>query len=293
MFTNKLSIQKMRQFLFSALIICVAFVVSTLAANFNETQSSYNAAQAQTSLWLSLAAYCGKSNYKSHVFKGPTTGFVLTTVISDVSTDTEGFVGYLPSDSSIYVVYRGSESIRNWISNLDAFKTAYTSFPECNCQVHKGFYAAEQAVISGVINEVKRLKLLYPKYNVKTTGHSLGAALAQITSMDLVKAGYSTTVYNFGQPRTGDQAYATFANNEVDTWRIVHNQDIVPHLPLTTGMEYYHVCREEFEDEKHNLKTCDSSCEDKTCSDQFPVSSTNVDDHLLYLNMVVSCDTVS
>jgi hypothetical protein len=122
----------------------------------------------------------------------------------------------------------------------------------------------------------------------------IGAALAQLTSMDLVKAGYAVSVYNFGQPRTGDKAYASFATGKVPTWRVTHNKDCVPHLPLTTGMEYYHVCREEFEDANHNLKTCDTTCEDKTCADQYSATQTNVDDHLLYLNLQISsCDAVS
>jgi len=97
----------------------------------------------------------------------------------------EGYIGYLPSDKSIYITFRGSSSIRNWITNLDAVKTSYTSYSECGCQVHKGFYDAEQKVFGGILNEVKRLKSLssLSSYAVKTTGHSLGAALAQLTAM--------------------------------------------------------------------------------------------------------------
>ena len=91
----------------------------------------------------------------------------------------------MPSDKSIYVVFRGSSSIRNWITNLDAYKTPYTSYPACNCEVHKGFYNAEQIVIGNIISEVKKLKSIsaLSTYEVKTTGHSLGAALAQLTAM--------------------------------------------------------------------------------------------------------------
>ena len=274
------------------LLLVLVLAVASFA-QYNETLAAYDNNQAQISLWLSAAAYCGKSNYKTHTFKGPTTGFVVTYVISDTNSDTQGYVGYLPSDKSIYVAYRGSQDIRNWVTNLDAWKTAYTSFPDCNCQVHKGFYEAEQKVIGGILTEVKRLRSLYSTYAVKVTGHSLGAALAQLTSMDLIKAGISCSVYNFGQPRTGDKAYASFATSKVSTWRVTHNKDIVPHLPFTTGMEYYHVCREEFEDVNHNLKTCDTSCEDKTCADQFSTAQLNVDDHLVYLNMGVNCDAVS
>lgn len=281
-------------FFFPVLVLLVLGISAvTYGANFNETSSTFSVSQATTSIWLSAAAYCGKAAYKTHTFKGPTTGFVVTSIIYDVSTDTEGFIGYLPSDNSIYVTFRGSSSILNWISDLDVFKTPYTSYPECNCQVHKGFYAAEQKVIGDVITEVKRLRGIYPTASIKITGHSLGAALAQLTSMDMVKAGLPCTVYNFGQPRLGDQAYAKFSTGIVDTWRVTHNKDIVPHLPVTVGMEFYHMCREEFEDVNHNLKSCDLSCEDPTCSDQYKLAQTNVDDHLVYLNLPLSCDAVS
>lgn len=279
------------------LFVVVCVLLACLAnAQYNSTVAlgAYDTNQAQISLWLSAAAYCGKSAYKTHVFKGPTTGFVLTDIISDVNTDTEGYVGYLPSDKSIYVVYRGSSSIRNWISNLDAFKTTYTSFSECGCQVHKGFYEAEQKVIGTVLTAVKNLRAKYPSYAVKATGHSLGAALAQLTSMDLVKAGYAATLYNFGQPRVGDKKYASFATGKVPTWRVTHNKDTVPHVPYTTGMEFYHECREEFEDASGKVRTCDTSCEDPTCADQYPFAQTNVDDHLVYLGLQVSnCAAVS
>lgn len=229
----------------------------------------------------------------THTFKGPATGFVPTYVIYDSKTDTQGYIGYLPSDKSIYVVFRGSISLENWITDLDAIKTPYTSYPECNCQVHKGFYASEQTVINSVITEVKRLQGLKAGYPVKVTGHSLGGALAQLTSMDLLKAGIPNSVINFGQPRTGDKAYATFATGKVPTWRVTHNKDMVPHLPVTTGMEYYHVCREEWENASGVLKTCDTSCEDKTCADQFPISQTNTDDHVVYLGLDMNCDAVS
>lgn len=285
----------MRFFSFAFLFLSIFHAVTAaLQLNFNKTTSSYDIDQGLKSVWLSAAASCGHENYLSHVFKGPTTGFVLTKVIYDSRDDTQGYVGYLPSDKSIYVVYRGSESTKNWITNLDAFKTPYTTFPECDCQVHKGFYEAEQKVIASVISEVKALQSSLPGYAVKVTGHSLGAALAQLTSMDLVHSGVPTSVYNFGQPRTGDQKYAAFATAKVPTWRVTHNRDEVPHLPFTVQMEFFHVCTEQFEDETGALRTCDSSCEDPSCMGQYSFpGETNGDDHLIYLGLHMNCEAVS
>lgn len=76
-----------------------------------------------------------------------------------------------------------------------------------------GFQIDLNSVYSDVLFEVTRLKALYPSAAIKTTGHSLGAALAQLTAMSLLKDGFEgITMINFGQPRTGDKAYAAFSN---------------------------------------------------------------------------------
>lgn len=78
----------------------------------------------------------------------------------------------MPSQSAIYVIFRGSTSITDWVNNLDAVLTDY---PRCsNCQVHKGFYKAQQGVISYITSSVQALKSKYPSYSVIVTGHSLG-----------------------------------------------------------------------------------------------------------------------
>lgn len=279
--------------LFILVLVAITFVAAIWPSDASDSLTAFSMPQANTSVWLSAATFCDKSTYLTRTFQGPTKGFVATYVIHEDVTDVTGFIGYLPSDKSIYVVFRGSSSIQNWISDLDALKTAYTSFPECNCQVHKGFYSSEQRVISKVVNEVKRLQALKTDYQVKVTGHSLGAAIAQLTSMDLVKFGIPNSLYNFGQPRTGDKAYSDFATPKVPAWRVVHDKDQVPHLPFTTGMDYYHICREEFEDVNGNVKSCDSSCEDKSCAAQYEFLQTNGDDHLVYLGLPMSCDSVS
>lgn len=92
--------------------------------------TSFSLAQANISAYLSTAAYCGKDRYFDMVLKGPATGFEYVHTIYHDKTDTQGYVGVLHSDQSIYVVFRGSSSIPNWIVNMDAVKTPYTSFGE-------------------------------------------------------------------------------------------------------------------------------------------------------------------
>jgi hypothetical protein len=97
--------------LFLALCVLVLFVHNSAA--FNSTAWTYDGTQAEKSLWLSSAAYCEPSTYLTRSFSsGPTAGFVATHHIQDTATDTQGFVGYLPSDKSIYVAFRGSTDTR-------------------------------------------------------------------------------------------------------------------------------------------------------------------------------------
>ncbi len=114
---------------------------------------------------------------------------------------------------------------------------------------------------------MKRLKSLHSTYAVKTTGHSLGGALAHLTALALIKDGIPTTMINFGQPRTGNPAFATFSATKLTSFRVVHYQDIVPHIPSTTPISYHHVKTEMYEDLNHSVRACDSSGEDPTCAD--------------------------
>jgi hypothetical protein len=54
-------------------------------------------------------------------------------------------------------------------------------------------------------------------------------------------------------------------------------------------MGYYHA----FEDEYGNVRICDDSCEDPTCSDQFSDEELNKDDDHHYLGIDMKCDAVS
>ena len=96
--------------------------------------------------------------------------------------------------------------------DIDTNPAKYDTWPECNCRVHAGFNRGVNRVWDTVLKEVTRLQALNPTYKVKVTGHSLGAALAQLCGMRLVQSGFDVSMINFGQPRTGDDTYAAFSN---------------------------------------------------------------------------------
>jgi len=127
-------------------------------------------------------------------------------VIYNELADVQGFIGYLPSDESIYVTFKGmgSGSTANyyeWIGNL---LVPYTEWlPECaGCHVHLGIYTAVKIVMPEIHAEVLRLQSEFPSYQTKTTGHSLGSNFAQLTAMSLLSKGVQVDqMLNFGQMR--------------------------------------------------------------------------------------------
>jgi hypothetical protein len=138
---------------------------------------------------LSAAAYCGYKTYLTHQFNDPETdGFQVTRVIYNKFYDVEGFVGYLPSDEAIYVVFRGSDSTPNYLEDFAMLLVQYEDFGEecAGCKVSVGFQKTLKSVRDEIVEEVKRLSGDLPDYAVKLTGHSLGASWAQLMGMYLL-----------------------------------------------------------------------------------------------------------
>lgn len=251
---------------------------------------------ANISVWLSSAAYCDKELYPNMTLSGPASGFKYIDTLYDLKTDTQGFIGYHHNSHAIYVVIRGTSSALNWLDNIQMLHTPYLTYPECACNVHSGFYKSALSVKDRVLFLVQLLHIKYPTYRIINTGHSLGAAISSLLAMEIVNQGLpSVEVYNFGQPRVGDALYAGFVNTVIDEnhyWRITHNQDIVPHLPVGSIIDYMHSCREVFELENGDLIICSEiDCEDTTCANKYPLSETNIEDHHAYLGHVFLCES--
>lgn len=252
---------------------------------------AFNLQTANSSVWLSGAAYCGVDKYDQMVLTGPCTGFIVKKKMSDTKTDLQGFIGVLPSDNTIYVVFRGSDSARNWIYDAEFIQVDY---PACrDCSVHDGFYKSMMSLRDETVNTVSWLRMQdsYKSFRIVVTGHSYGAAVCQLMALELEKENIKVQVYNFGQPRIGNDQYAKFANSKLlSLWRFTHYKDIVPHVPPIKGMDYIHSCQEIYENEKGLLRECSTTnCEDPSCSDQFSLYQTNTKDHSIYLGHILDC----
>lgn len=100
------------------------------------------------------------------------------------------------------VAFRGSRSIKNWVSNL-----AVTLWPVkewvawCkDCKVHQGFWEAWGEVKWRVKEAVEQQQKAYPGYKIVTVGHSLGGAVAQLAAADMRTGGKSVTAVSPSHP---------------------------------------------------------------------------------------------
>jgi hypothetical protein len=242
-------------------------------------------------VWLSGAAYCEKENYKNMIISGPALGFVYKDTLYNRETDIQGYIGILSKTKSIYIILRGTSSIINWLDDFEIRLVPYKSYPECNCNVHNGFYHSILGIKNKTIETVQILQKKYPTYSVVLTGHSYGASCSQLLAMELEKEGIKTKLYNYGQPRVGDEKYSNFVITIINEyWRVTHNKDIVPHIP-PIKFNYLHSCRELFEDENGKLNQCsNTNCEDPKCTYQYSLIETNINDHMYYLQHKLSCN---
>ena len=144
-----------------------------------------------------------------------------------------GIASYVAVDEErgdIVFSVRGSNNIRNWISNLN-FRLVGSDLAS-GAELHDGFANAWEEMADGVMNAVNEAKASHPDYRIVATGHSLGGAVATIGGSYLRKEGHSVDIFSYGAPRVGNGAVSDFiTNQEGPEWRVTHTNDPVPRLP--------------------------------------------------------------
>ena len=202
----------------------------------------------------------------------------------------KALVGYNNELSNIFVAFRGSENILNWIDNIQVRKI--NPYDNNKVKVEKGFYKAYQYLKPQLLSKIKILKYKYKTNMVFLTGHSLGAAIATLFSYDILTNNldyYLNYLITFGSPRVGNKFFVeSFKNYKFNSYRITHNDDIVPHLP-EEFLNYLHIPSEIWYNETNsNYNLCNDTYyyEDNFCSNSCsPFNCISVNDHLYYMNI--------
>ncbi|CCF59109.1 hypothetical protein KAFR_0G00760 [Kazachstania africana CBS 2517] len=186
-------------------------------------------------------------------------------LIADVGELGTGYVLVDHGREVVVMVFRSSSTNEDWLSDFKVTPVSYT--PVCqegymrkieegklkkceNCKLHRGFNKFTKTLSKHFLEKMERILLKYPDYRVVTTGHSLGAALAIISGIELRLRGYEPLVLTYAPPRMFNREMSDWIDDLFETdsihqnilesgevkfehgyFRVVHNSDLIPMLP--------------------------------------------------------------
>lgn len=245
------------------------------------TAASYCNDRAQIASWT--CKFCFANNSLTNV-----------TVIWNSTSQIQGFVGWDAAAARAVVAFRGSVGALDWLEDFDFTLTPVPGCPGCNAShgfLHSCFYSIYPQLTAA-------LAALPAGAPVLLTGHSLGAAVAELAAWHLAAAGAALeAVYTYGTPRVGNAAWARAWGAAVGrggaapAFRVIHFEDPVPHLPLEL-MGFVHPPTEVFYGSEAGgaWRQCSSSNgEDAACSNS--VLPVDAKDHDTYLGVGIdSCN---
>jgi triacylglycerol lipase len=135
----------------------------------------------------------------------------------------QGFLARTPDFAVL--VFRGSDSFADWRTNL-ASRAVPLRTSLGRVRVHEGFKNAYDLIGDKILLD---LNVKVPaNLGIYITGHSFGAALAQIASAALERDTLAAC-YTFGAPRVGDMAFDSLVL--CPHYRMVNGWDLVSTMP--------------------------------------------------------------
>lgn len=184
---------------------------------------------------IRLAAMCGQSY--TQLEQGtegiilPATYRIITPITANSAFGGRELFGFITeSDSQIDVVFRGTSTASDWISDAIARQTEFP-YAKQGGLVHQGFLDIYQSARKQIITAMSKLSAHKQLY---LTGHSLGGALASLCASDLATNTKfkDPAVYTYGSPRVGNTTFANQFNRKTGPhYRIYNRNDMVPKLP--------------------------------------------------------------
>lgn len=139
---------------------------------------------------------------------------------------------------NIYImVFRGTLDGEDIIADIDIAQVPFvgTSTEQKNILVHRGFY--------GIWNSMRdRIRAVLTSFGpddvIYITGHSLGAALAAYTAVEL-SSEINVICYLYGVPRCGNEEFIKYIDTHVShCWNIANRCDTIPFMPPTACNNY-------------------------------------------------------
>ena len=257
--------------------------------------ADYDVNKTKQMLYLAQASYCPKVTPTNWDCVYCENNVILEKVIEN--NGAKALVGYHSDYNALFVAFRGSENIENWINDIKIdfvypyyFSDNYQPFDWENIGIEDGFYITYQDLEKDIIKTLTTLKDKYKTTTIYTTGHSLGA-ISTIFAFEIFYF-YPEFVVEFdatfGSPRIGNQDFVNaFRFADIESTRVTHYYDIVPHIPQEI-LKYKHVPNEVWYNKDNTAyKVCDDSIkEDNSCSNSCgPLHCDSIDNHMNYMGV--------
>ena len=175
---------------------------------------------------LAVLAYSNKDQINWDEY-----GLSLVKWIENKKSDTQGFVA--TRNKTIYVVWRGSESKKDFQNDASIDKVPFINDGE---KVHIGFKYCWESVVGDTYDAIDTAleNLQGETTDIVVCGHSLGGAVATLYAHSIKKhyPHYNIKCVTIGSPRVGNKTFKdNYDSYEIDTLRVVHNNDLVTHTP--------------------------------------------------------------
>jgi hypothetical protein len=204
-------------------------------------------------------------------------GLNLVKWIHNDKSDTQGFVA--TRNKTIYVVWRGSESKKDFQNDASIDKVPFIEDGE---KVHIGFKYCWESVIGDTYDAINTAleNLQGETTDIVVSGHSLGGAVATLYAYSIKKhySPYNVSATTIGSPRVGNKVFKdNYDNSDIDTLRIVHNNDLVTHTPY---IRFHHVNYQVRLDNNGNILKNDKSLKSFWLYIKALFSGKNIKDHM-------------
>ncbi|KAI8323784.1 alpha/beta-hydrolase [Martensiomyces pterosporus] len=199
-----------------------------------------------------------------------------------------GYVARNDRTNEIIVAFRGTKTLDDVWSDAKAVTTDWAGAGS-GAKVHTGFNNAYKSAANDILTTIRDIRHTHPNHSIVFVGHSYGGAQASLAAADFVykNEGLKSQVslYTYGQPRTGNAAFADWMTRQAFTkYRVTYKSDPISRVPAEkTLLDYKHHSQEVFYSPNNQIKFCSSTNgEDPTCQGSLPFNPLLIKDHSLY-----------
>jgi hypothetical protein len=183
---------------------------------------------------------------------------------------TFGFIAINNLTGELVAVLRGTDTIYEWIEDA-LFLMVKNPITGTDDWTEDGFTSVYLSLSIGRANNsataknaIRDLVMSGQARAVTIAGHSLGAALATLLTLDVALNGDfpNPVLYSYGCPRVGDHLFAHRFNESVAvSYRVVNKQDLIPQLPPVLPIPYEQVNTEFLLNDTSNILIHNIDCD--------------------------------